>query len=78
MPSFPPPSAPGSPAAAKPRCNVYDWTKALLEPVGGTVAILTAAPEGATGVGIPAALGQIALGTAAVADGLDAADRCLP
>ncbi len=37
------------------------------------IAILTVAPEGATGVGIPAAIGQIALGTAAVADGLDIA-----
>lgn len=80
MPAFSPPPNPGpaAAAAAKPPCSIYDATKALLEPVGGTVAILTAAPEGATGVGIPAALGQIALGTAAVADGLDAADKCLP
>lgn len=69
---------PAAAAPAKPPCSIYDATKALLEPVGGTVAILTAVPEGGTGVGIPVALGQIALGTAAVADGLDAADKCLP
>jgi hypothetical protein len=69
---------PGSAAAAKPPCSAYDWTKAILEPPGGMIAILTAAPEGATGVGVPAAIGQIALGTAAVADGLDAAGKCLP
>jgi hypothetical protein len=73
-----PAAGPAAAAAAKPGCSLYAATKALLEPVGGTVAILTAAPEAATGVGIPAALGQIALGTAAVADGFDAADRCLP
>lgn len=56
-----PAAGPATAAAAKPPCSVYDATKALLEPVGGTVAILTAAPEGATGVGIPAALAQIAL-----------------
>ncbi|WP_406816741.1 hypothetical protein [Mycobacterium sp. M23085] len=71
-------AAPTAAAPAKPGCSIYDATKALLEPVGGTVAILTAVPEGGTGVGIPVALGQIALGTAAVADGLDAADKCLP
>ncbi|OBH89600.1 hypothetical protein [Mycobacterium sp. E2733] len=72
-----PAAGPATAAAAKSPCSVYDATKALLEPVGGTVAILTAAPEGATGVGIPAALAQIALGTAAVADGMDAAGKCL-
>ncbi|PLV48036.1 hypothetical protein X011_17840 [Mycobacterium tuberculosis variant microti OV254] len=40
------------------------------------IAILTAAPESATGVGVPAAIGQIALGAAAVADGLDNAEKC--
>ena len=82
IPSSPPPvpspaTGSGSAAAAKPGCSAYDATKALLEPAGGMIAILTAVPEGATGVGIPAALGQIALGTAAVADGLDAAGKCL-
>ncbi|KAA1250871.1 hypothetical protein F0Q45_07415 [Mycobacterium simiae] len=82
MPSSPPPAPrpatdPGSAVAAKPGCSIYDATKALLEPPGGMIAILTAVPEGGTGVGIPAALGQIALGTAAVADGLDAAGKCL-
>lgn len=72
-----PAAGPAAPAAAKPGCSVYDATKALLEPAGGMVAILTAVPEGGTGVGIPVALGQIALGTAAVADGLDAAGKCL-
>lgn len=72
------PAPPGSPAASKPPCSVYDWTKAILEPPGGMIAILTAVPEGGTGVGVPAAIGQIALGTAAVADGLDAASKCLP
>ncbi|CQD11973.1 transmembrane protein [Mycobacterium lentiflavum] len=67
----------GAAGAVKPPCSPYDATKAALEPVGGMIAILTAAPEGATGVGIPAAIGQIALGTAAVADGLDAAGKCL-
>jgi hypothetical protein len=71
-------AGPGSAAAAKPPCSAYDWTKAILEPPGGMIAILTAAPEGATGVGVPAAIGQIALGTAAVADGLDAVGKCLP
>jgi hypothetical protein len=69
---------PGGATAAKAPCSAYDWTKAILEPPGGMIAILTAAPEGATGVGVPAAIGQIALGTAAVADGLDIAGRCLP
>ncbi|BBZ45431.1 hypothetical protein [Mycobacterium parmense] len=79
MPSSPVPAAgPAAAAAAKPPCSPYDATKALLEPMGGMVAMLTAGPEGATGVGIPAAIGQIALGTAAVADGLEAADKCLP
>ncbi len=73
-----PPTGPAAAAPAKPGCSVYDWTKALLEPTGGMVAILTAVPEGGTGVGIPAAIGQIALGTAAVADGLDTAGKCLP
>ena len=68
----------GAAGAVKPPCSPYDMTKAILEPPGGMIAILTAAPEGATGVGIPAAIGQIALGTAAVADGMDAADKCLP
>lgn len=82
MPSSPPPATPpatgpGSAAALKPGCSAYDATKALLEPAGGIIAILTAVPEGGTGVGIPAALGQLALGTAAVADGLDAAGKCL-
>ncbi|ORB90280.1 hypothetical protein [Mycobacterium persicum] len=82
MPATPPPpplpaTGPGGAAAAKPRCSPYDATKALLEPAGGMIAILTAVPEGGTGVGIPAAVGQIALGTAAVADGLDAAGKCL-
>lgn len=83
MPASPPPAAPltatgpGSPAAAKPGCSIYDATKALLEPPVGMIGILTAVPEGATGVGIPAALGQIAVGTVAVADGLDAAGKCL-
>jgi hypothetical protein len=72
-----PATGPAGAAAAKPGCSAYDATKALLEPAGGMIAILTAAPEGATGVGIPAAIGQIALGTAAVADGLDAAGKCL-
>lgn len=74
---MPPAAGPAAAAASKPGCSIYDATKALLEPVGGTVAILTAVPEGGTGVGIPVALGQIALGTAAVADGLDAAGKCL-
>lgn len=73
----PPAAGPAAAAASKPGCSVYDATKALLEPAGGMVAILTAVPEGGTGVGIPVALGQIALGTAAVADGLDAAGKCL-
>lgn len=80
MPSAPPvmhvPAAP-APAATTPSCSVYDWTKAILEPPAGIVAILTAAPEGATGVGVPVALSQIALGTAAVADGMDAAGKCM-
>ncbi|GAB4931255.1 hypothetical protein [Mycobacterium avium] len=70
--------APAAAAPAKAPCSPYDMTKALLEPAGGMVAILTAVPEGGTGVGIPVALSQIALGTAAAADGLDAADKCLP
>ncbi|BCP05886.1 hypothetical protein P6281_16310 [Mycobacterium sp. 5-140-3-2] len=69
---------PAAAAPAKAPCSTYDMTKALLEPAGGTIGILTAVPEGLTLAGIPAALGQLALGTAAVADGLDAADRCLP
>ena len=36
--------------------------------------ILTAAPEAATGLGVPIALAQIAGSTAMAADGLDAAD----
>lgn len=83
MPASPPPGAslpatgPGSAATAKPGCSIYDATKALLEPPVGMIGILTAVPEGGTGVGIPAAIGQIAVGTAAVADGLDAAGKCL-
>ena len=68
---------PGSVATAKPGCSAYDATKAVLEPPVGMYWILTAVPEGATGVGIPAALGQIAAGTVALADGLDAASKCL-
>ncbi|OMC17181.1 hypothetical protein [Mycobacterium sp. SP-6446] len=64
-------------AAAKPPCSIYDATKAILEPPVGTVGILTAVPESLTLAGIPAALGQVAVGTAAVADGLDAASKCL-
>lgn len=70
-------AGPAAAAAAKPGCSLYDGTKALLEPVGGTVAILTAVPESLTLAGIPAALAQVALGTAAVADGMDAAGKCL-
>ncbi|WP_253900456.1 hypothetical protein [Mycobacterium asiaticum] len=66
--------APAAPAKAP--CSTYDMTKALLEPAGGIVGILTAVPEGGTGVGIPAAIGQIAVSTGAVADGIDAADKC--
>jgi hypothetical protein len=83
MPASPIPSAvasgPASVAGAvKPPCSPYDATKAILEPPGGTLAILTSVPEGMTVAGIPAMLAQDALGVAAVADGLDAADRCLP
>jgi hypothetical protein len=83
MPASPIPSAvasgPASVAGAvKPPCSPYDATKAILEPPGGMLAILTSVPEGMTVAGIPVMLGQDALGVAAVADGLDAADRCLP
>lgn len=73
-PLSPPPSPAG---AAAPKCSVYDATKALLEPAAGLVGILTAAPEAATGAGVPIALAQIAGSTAMVADGLDAAEKCL-
>ncbi|UXA04437.1 hypothetical protein KXD96_15535 [Mycobacterium sp. SMC-2] len=69
---------PAAAAPAKPPCSPYDATKAILEPPVGMVGILTAVPESLTLAGIPVALGQIAAGTVAVADGLDAADKCLP
>ena len=77
---LPNPAAVGPAAAAptKPPCSPYDATKAILEPPIGMVGILTAVPESLTVAGIPAALGQIGVGTVAVADGLDAADKCLP
>jgi hypothetical protein len=56
---------------------VYDATNALLEHAGGILTILTAVPKDATGVAVPVAIGQIALGTAAAAEGLDAANKCL-
>lgn len=42
------------------------------------VGILAAVPESLTLAGIPVALDQIAAGTVAATDGLDAADKCLP
>lgn len=76
FPKTPPP--PPSPAGAvTPKCSVYDATKAVLEPAAGIVGILTAAPEAATGLGVPIALAQIAGSTAMAADGLDAAEKCL-
>ncbi|ABK68453.1 hypothetical protein [Mycobacterium avium] len=69
---------PAAAAPAKPPCSPYDATKAILEPPIGMVGILTAVPESLTIAGIPAALTQIGVGTVAVADGLDAADKCLP
>jgi hypothetical protein len=40
------------------------------------VAILTATPDSATGVGIPVALSQIALGFGATVDGLQIIEKC--
>lgn len=73
----PAPAAPAAPAAAAaPGCDFGDWSKASAEVIFGPMAILTAAPEGATGVGIPVALGQIGLGYAAAVDGLQVIEKC--
>jgi PPE family protein/PE family protein len=69
-------AAPTQTANAVPGCGLEDWSKGLAEAAGGPVAILTAAPEGATGVGIPVALSQIALGFAATVDGMQTIEKC--
>lgn len=82
MPASPIPSAAAAgtstAAANKPPCSPYDATKAILEPPLGMIGILTAVPESLTLAGIPAAIGQVAAGTVAAVDGLDAANKCLP
>jgi hypothetical protein len=70
------PAASSTSTASTPGCGLEDWSKAVAEVTGGPIAILTAAPEGATGVGVPIALSQIALGFGASVDGLQIIERC--